>query len=397
MIVALVAVAAAGCYILAGIKVVALFSDRSRSLVLREYAIAQASIAAIFTLLLPPVIATIDRLSANLALLLNSLLGIVCLTAGQTILVASAGAPGRGASRVASDDVSRTRRTVRRWWTACLVIVVVRAALFVAAPAEIHDVEMVDFAPNYTRHPTLAAFNLVRLIWFALIFSKMWRGYGAYARQESSGATRWGLLLHSWAGIEGLVYVAYQFAYMIGRWSGHPLPGVERQVGVVLLLCVVSTLLFASMIIYLGPAVRLRRTYRALQPLWQVVAASRKGAVLDDRRFTPAERLIRRRQETIDGLARLRCHYDASLWRDAYREARADGLAAARAETVADAATVLAALRAERADRPPADPPMRHLPSGPHEADIRWQIAVGRALKEPAVAELTRAHRPGWP
>ena len=390
MIVALVAVAAVGCYVLAAIKVVALFADRSRSLVLREYAIAQASIAAIFTFLLPPVIATIDQLSANLALLLNSLLGIVCLTAGQTILVASAGAPDRGGSRVPSGDVNRTRRTVRRWWTACLIIVVVRAALFVAAPPRIHTVEMVDFAPNYTKHPTLAAFNLLRIVWFTIIFTNMWRGYRAYARQESSGATRWGLSLHAWAGVLGLVYVAYQLAYMIARWSGHSLPGVERQIGVLMLLCVVSTLLLASMILYWGPTVRARRTYRALRPLWRVVAASREGAVLDDRRFTPAERLIRRRQENIDGLARLRSHYDTTLWREAYREARDSGLAATRAAVVADTVTIVAAHRAEQVGRPPVDPAMRHLPSGAREAEVQWQIAVGRALKEPIVVESVR-------
>ena len=98
--VALLTLAAAGCYLLAGIKVVARLADRTRSVVLREYAIAQASIAVIFTLLLPPVIAVIDRLSANLALLLNSLLGIVCLTAGQNILasVRTLPAPARSSA-----------------------------------------------------------------------------------------------------------------------------------------------------------------------------------------------------------------------------------------------------------------------------------------------------------
>lgn len=381
MTVALVAMAAVGCYILAAIKVVALFADRSRSLVLREYAIAQASIATIFTLLLPPVIATIDQLSANLALLLNSLIGIVCLTAGQTILVASAGVPGhRRHGR--TGEVNGTRRTVRRWWTACLIIVVVRAALFIAAPTEVHTEEMVDFAPNYARYPTLAAFNLLRIIWFTIIFANMWRGYRAYARQESSGPTRWGLTLHSWAGLLGLSYVAYQLGYMLAQWAGHPLPGVERQIGVLMLLGVVSTLLLATAILYLGPTLQARRTCRALRPLWQVVAASRDGAVLDDRRFSPAERLIRRRQENIDGLARLRSHYELALWQEAYRKAHDSGLPAPRAEAIADAATIVGAILTYRAGHPPADPPLRHLPSGPREADIGWQIAVGKALEE---------------
>ncbi|GIE88491.1 DUF6545 domain-containing protein [Actinoplanes regularis] len=379
MTVAFIAMAAAGCYILAAIKVVALFADRSRSLVLREYAIAQASVATIFTLLLPPVIAAIDQLSANVSLLLNSLIGIVCLTAGQTILVASAGVPDhRRRGRTAEAD--GTRRTVRRWWTACLIIVVVRTMLFIAAPAEVHTVEMVDFAPNYARYPTLAAFNMLRIIWFTIIFANMWRGYRAYARQESSGPTRWGLTLHSWAGLLGLGYVAYQLAYMLAQTAGHPLPGVERQIGVLMLLCVVATLLLATAILYLGPTLQARRTYRALRPLWQVVAASRDGAVLDDRRFSPAERLIRRRQENIDGLTRLRNHYELTLWQEAYRKAHDSGLPAPRAEAIADAATIVGAMLAHRTGHPPANPPLRYLPSGPREAEIGWQIAVGKAL-----------------
>lgn len=392
MIVALVAAAALSCYVLAATKLVALFADRSRSLVLREYTIATAAIAVTFTLLLPPVITAIDGISANLALLLNSLVGIVCLTAGQTILVASAGQPKRAESGVGSDRGEESRRTARRWWIGCLVIVVARAALFAAAPAPVHTIEMVDFAPNYARYPTLAAFDLLRIIWFAIVFTNMLRGYRAYARQESSGPTRWGLSLHSRAGALGLIYVTYQAAYLLALWSGHPLPGVERQIGTLMLLSVVFTLLIATMILYLGPTSQARLTYRALHPLWQAVAASRAGAVLDDRKFTPAERLIRRRQENIDGLARLRSHYDADLWQAAYREATTAGLATHRAMTIADAATITGALLAERAGRPPVPTPMHHVPSGPHEAEVAWQIAVGKDLREPIVKSLPRVH-----
>lgn len=386
MTVVLVGAAALSCYVLAAIKSVALFSDRSRSLVLREYAIAALGIALTFTLLLPLVIREIDQFSANLALLLNSLIGIVCLTAGQTILVASATAPASVDSP--APPAGQPRRTVRRWWIGCLIIVAVRAALFVAAPGTVHTVEMVDFAPNYARYPTLAAFNSLRLIWFSIVFTNMWRGYRAYSRQESSGPTRWGLSLHSRAGLLGLLYVSYQVAYMVAQWSGHPLPGVERTVGVLLLLCVVGALLVATVILYWGPTVQARVTYRALRPLWQAVVAERAGAILDDRRFTPAERLIRRRQENIDGLARLRNHYDTGLWQAAYDQAVRAGVATPRAQTIADAATILDALRADRAGRPAVAAPLRHVPSGPREADIAWQIAVGRAFEEPIVVNL---------
>jgi hypothetical protein len=381
MMAILTATAALSCWTLTAIKLGALMADRSRSLVLREYTIATATMAGTFTLLLPPVIATIDRWSANLALLFNSVLGIACLTAGQTILVASAGRPGRATWRLSPDRAGQTRRTIRRWWLGCLVIEVARVALFSAAPSSVHEIEMVDFAPNYARYPTLAAFDALRLIWFAIIFRNIWRGYRAYARQESSGPTRWGLVLHSRAGILGLLYVAYQVGYVLAQWSGHPLPGVERQVGVLMLLSVVLTLLTATLILYLGPTLQTRLTYRALRPLWQQVAEHRVGAILDDRGFSYAERLIRRRQENVDGLARLRSHYDPELWQDAYRRARSSGLAAPAAGTVADAAAISGALRAERAGAPAGPTPMRHLPSGPHEADISWQIAVGKALQ----------------
>lgn len=384
-----VGAAALSCYVLAVIKLVALFSDRSRSLVLREYAIATLGIALTFTLLLPPVIAAIDRRSANLALLLNSLIGIVCLTAGQTILVASATEPKGVDSGAGAAPPGRSRRTVRRWWIGCLIIVLVRAALFIVAPPVVHTVEMVDFAPNYARYPTLAAFNSLRLIWFAIVFTNMWRGYRAYARQESSGPTRWGLSLHSRAGVLGLIYVGYQLVYMLAQWAGHPLPGVERTIGVLLLLSVVGALLVATVILYWGPTVQARVTYRALRPLWQAVVANRAGAILDDRHFTPAERLIRRRQENIDGLARLRNHYDTRLWQAAYDRASRAGMDASRAGAIADAATIVDALRADQQGRPAVTAPLRHVPSGPHEADITWQIAVGRALGEPIVTSLS--------
>jgi hypothetical protein len=393
VIVALIGAAAFCCYVLTIIKLVALFADRSRSLVLREYTIATAAIAVTFTLLLPPVISTIDHLSANLALLLNSLIGITCLTAGQTILVASAGEPRVGGRSIGQPGQSSTtvRRTIRRWWIACLLIVLVRAALFAAAPAQVHHVEMVDFAPNYARYPTLTAFDALRIIWFAIVFTNMWRGYRAYARQESSGPTRLGLSLHARAGFLGLVYVTYQVGYVLALWIGHPLPGVEREIGVLMLLSVVSTLIAATVILYLGPTLQARLTYRALRPLWQAVAATRAGAVLDDRGFTHAERLIRRRQETIDGLARLRNHYDVGRWNDAYRQAVQSGLTTQRATTIADAATIADALVAERDGRQPAGSPLRHVPSGPHEAEVSWQIAVGKAFNHPIVTSPARS------
>lgn len=374
VIVGLVAAAAAGCYALAVVKLVALFSDRSRSLILREYTIAAASIGVTFTLLLPPVISAIDQFSANLALLCNSLVGIGCLTAGQTILVASRPGP---------EHLAQSRRTVRRWWIACFVIVVVRAALFISAPAYVHHTEMVDFAPNYARYPTLALFDGLRLAWFTVVFTNMIRGYRAYARQESSGPTRWGMLLHCWAGYLGLFYVTYQVAYVVALWLHHPLPGVERAIGTLMLLSVVSTVLLATAILYLGPNLEARLTYRALGPLWRLVAANRVGAILDDRQFTHTERLIRRRQENIDGLARLRNHYDAVLWQDTFHHAQSSGVTIPRAKIIADAATINGALTAEREGRLPAREPMRHVPSGPQEAELAWQIAVGKALREP--------------
>lgn len=364
------ATATIACWVVVGTKLRALLADRSKSPVIRDIAICTASLAGVFTLLLPPVIVIVDRASANLALLLNSLLGIVSITAFQTLLIASIDAAA-----------------VRRWWIGCIVIDTLRAILFVAAPRRVHQIEMLNFAPNYTRYPILTIYDALRLAWFAVIFANIWRICHRLARQEPSRSNRWGLRLLAHVGTVGLIYVVYETAYLVARFSNHPLPGDERTIGTAILSCIVLLVAISTATVHLEPTLATRLACRRIRPLWETVAASRIGSILGDQGFSPAQRLIRRRQENVDGLARIADYYDADLWLWAYRLASAARHAPEKARTIADAVTIISALHSERGGRcePFGSPGVL---SSANQDDLSWQIAVSEALRSSTLTEL---------
>jgi hypothetical protein len=360
-----------GSWTLAATKAHAYHASGRRNIVLREYTICMTAMAGVFTLLLPDVITMIDRVSANLSLLLNSILGIVCLTAAQTILAASSWTP------------ADTAATIRIWWRASLILLALRIGLFAAAPARFHHIETVDFAVNYTQDWTLFVFNITRLIWFSIIFFSVWSIFSSYARQEQITSSRWGLWLHASVGLGGLVYVAYQVAYMVAEWAGRPLPGTERTVGSTMISSLVALVIIATAVLYTGPALGARRTCRAMQPLWKAVVANRADSVLDGAQFTLQQRVIRRRQETVDGLTRLSNYYDQRVWEQAHQVALACGRSPVEAALIADAGLVLAAVRAERASPPTAGRVPGRLHSTAHQDSVDWQVALSRALRSP--------------
>lgn len=359
----LLAAATVTCWVVAGFKFHALLADRSRSSVIRDTAVCVAALAGVFTLLLPPVIAIIDSFSANLALLLNSLLGIVSITAFQCRLIAI-GHPA----------------AVRRWWIGCVFLDAVRAALFIAAPSRIHRVEMIDFAVNYTRYPVLTVFDVLRLAWFTILFANIWRMCRALARREPNRSTRWGLRLFTYVGMTGLGYVGYEVAYLAARFSGHPLPGTERTVGTMILASIILLVGLSTAAVRGEPRLSAALACRRIRPLWECVAASRIGGTLDDPVLTPAQRLIRKRQEISDGLARISDHYDQALWLEVYQGARKAGHSLAKSRARADDATILNAFLAEQ--RGDAARPVVHcVPGGADQDNLIWQSAVSKALR----------------
>jgi hypothetical protein len=371
---AVLALVAAGCWVIAAVKFRAYISSRGASVTLREYFLSLVSLAAIGTLMISAVMTRVDHISANLSVLLSGAAGIAYATAGRTSLEASS-----------SPSVS-ARRAVARWWIAGLSMILAYSFFFLISPPRFHEVEIPDFAITYTQDKALAASNLVRLTWYAIISAHFYRRFLVYARKESSRPTRWGFWLHSRVGLLGLAYVSYELAYVVARVTGHPLPGTEITTGNTIISGLILLLLAATLMLYTGPAVETWLRFTSLAPLWQTVAAHRHGAVLDDASFALPERLIRRRQENVDGLARLMPYHDPGTWRHAYERAREAGLTTAAAETIADAVAILHALGQENAGKKP--PQLNSSPRWGQQDEIKWQQRVGRALRMPLVKAL---------
>jgi len=226
---------------------------------------------------------------------------------------------------------------------------------------------------------------------------------------------RAGLLLMSAGSVLGLAYIAEKAVYVVTQAAHLPPPFASDQSCSSLLTppqCAFSITLPVTAVLLAATGATLpvwgaalaapfryyrsRRTFRALQPLWERMREAFPQITLPDRddgrRWDLTFRLYRRVIEIDDGRLRLHPYISPAVTAAAEEAATARGLHGDRLRATIEAAGIIAALDA-RHDYPPA--PVAPVPSPAEHAsgdvtrEAAWLAKVARACtSSPVIRDL---------
>ncbi|MFD4933456.1 MAB_1171c family putative transporter [Streptomyces virginiae] len=176
------------------------------------------------------------------------------------------------------------------------------------------------------------------------------------------GLLRAGLVLMVIGYALNLVYDAVKYTAIIARWTGHNLDTLSTDVAPPV-ACLCAIFIAVGFILpHAGQGIQEsweeRRQYRRLGPLWQELHTLQPNAAIVRLPFRSAMslKLIQRRSDIGDALLRLDAHFDDSFREQVYADTVAPDASEAdqrAAAAVADAAAIVAAVAAIRADEPP--------------------------------------------
>ncbi|MGW0991948.1 MAB_1171c family putative transporter [Streptomyces sp. NPDC002523] len=305
-----------------------------------------------------------------------------------------------------SDRSAVTRRAIRRVVSVYLGVIVALWVLFALADVPVERVH--DLDTYYAGTPFMREEILLYLVAHAVACAVASGLIRNWVRTEGLDAwLRWGLRLIGAGYALSLGFIAAKLVAVAARWSGGDLDWLSTDLAPP--LAALAALLVAGGFIlphagqYLHGRWHLRRTYRELRPLYDLLrAASGEAAVPRAPLAGPELRLTRRETFVRDLLLPLARHIDWDLHRRAHDAARALGHAPDRARGLAGAVSVLDAI--ERRDRLP-EPAVRdrrtpgtdtHVGAGTSTGTVPGSLLrdigpISRALRHPADVEAVRA------
>ncbi|MFF2848692.1 MAB_1171c family putative transporter [Streptomyces sp. NPDC058001] len=371
-----------------------------RDPLLRSVCALLALASAVFFFAAPPTIERVNRItgitnvSAPLVYCLLSAFSASCLV----LIVNWRGGPAEV-----------TRRVSRRWIGGYTAVVVAIAVLFLLGDTPTERLR--DLDTYYVRTPYVR--EMIVLYLAALTVA----GVGMTVL-----CLRWSLRVRGWLRtglvvivvgyLFNLAYLATKFTAVFARWAGGDLDGLSTYAAPVL----ASVGALVSAVGFCLPLVGRRltdrwqnwATYRRLGPLWHELRTVTPYGARPVRMSwrASAELLVTRRESDIhDGLLGLRPYFDAGVRADAYSAAATGGGDPVRAQAVADAVMVTAAVRARGADPDGAvlqvaGASAPDIPSGEEPRDlVGMSLALSRspvvaAARAAAVARSAGAHEP---
>lgn len=320
----------------------------------RPYLWTLVALALALTVLAQPVYVTLDRLAGvpNLARLLGH--GFIMLTAWSARAILS----------YVNYPFEDARSRVRRHGFVLVVAFTLMAVLFGLAPV---DEETMQFMSKYAAEPFILEYWLVFLGFLGVALYDIVRLDLAYAARADNPALKLGLRTVALGGIVGLAYVTNEGLYVVGRQVDATYPlGDKDLITTVLVAGGTSLMIIGSTMPAWGPIVGIPaaarwinryRTLRVLYPLWvdlyraspDIALSPPSSPLMDALLLRDLNvRLYRRVVEIRDGLLTLRPFVDPRIREVAREVARSSGLSGDEPDTIAEAATVAAAIRAKR-------------------------------------------------
>ncbi|MET9440256.1 MAB_1171c family putative transporter [Streptomyces sp. NPDC006610] len=315
---------------------------------------------ACFFLGAPPTVGAVNRLSdvPNLAAPLTYASITAYSAASQVLIVHWRGGP-------------RVHRTAHCWVLAYAAVLLGIAVAFALGETPVE--RRVDFDTYYATTPYIAQMIVLYLVGHLVAAGVTMVSALRWARQVD-GRLRLGLALIGVGMACSAGYSVTKLAAVSARWIGRDWSALGTTVspvaaGMGALLTVVGVLLPLAGS-WLAQWRRARRTYERLEPLERELddVLTRRALRLPRPRFaTPATRLVWRRTSIHNALSHLDAYFDRALYDRTLEDALRSERARPRAEALAWAVVIAAAVR-EEAGR-----------GAPPEADV-WSM---NALPEP--------------
>jgi hypothetical protein len=361
---------------------------------LRAYWLAALAVALAWTVLQPPVHLTLDRMTgmANLARLLGHSFAVAAACAGQAFLAYS------------SYPKAAARPWVHRQVWAAAGTLAAMGTLFTVG--RVHH-ETLDFIGRYGSTPPILAYWLVFLAYLGVSQVQVVRLAWRWARFSDRLIIQLAGRLTAIAGLFVCGYIGYDLLYLVASQLDHAyLLGNQPLITRLLLSTAILIGVVGSTMPAWGPRVGLPRLllwasyYRAhqqLYPLWRQLCEAvpeialvppssrwRDTLAVRDLRF----RLHGRIMEIHDAQLRLRPYRDPQVAETTAALGRRAGLHGVDLRTVAEAASLAAAVHAKARHQPvmgdralattPGDPdPQREITDLPSE--ITWLVRVATA------------------
>ncbi|MFD0356862.1 MAB_1171c family putative transporter [Streptomyces sp. NPDC127110] len=344
---------------------------------------------SVFTFAAPPTIAAVNRwtgvpnVSAPLVYCLMTAFSASCLV----LMFNWRGGPAE-----------EIRRTSQRWIAGYSVVIVAIVVLFALGDAPVERLR--DFDTYYANTP------YIRLMITAYLLA-----HNAAVLMMVSMCWRWSLRVGGWlrAGLViivagytiSLAYDASKMSAVAARWLGHDLDYLSTYLAPPLaaFAALVSSVGFVLPLVCqrVSDSWRTWSTYRRLGALWHEVqsTAPRGTPCVRMSWWSPAAiRVIQRESDIHDGFLRLGPAFDRHHRDTAYERARAAGANEETARAVADAAMVVAAVRATTAAPEGAgsgdEERVALLADGPRDL-----VRISHALRHsPLVAAVRRQEAP---
>ncbi len=255
---------------------------------------------------------------------------------------------------------AQTRRATRWVVSVYAGVVVTLWVLFALADVPVERIRDLDtyYATTPFMREEILLYLLAHTVACSVTAGLIWN----WSRTEGLDAwLRWGLRFLGAGYVTNLLFSAAKLTAVVARWTGHDLDWLNTNIAPSA-ACVAATLVAIGFIVphagqYLQERWRVRRLHRGLGPLARLmrpVVGTREPLAL---RATPELRLIRRETFIRDAVLQLSRHLDDDLRRRSYDAAVALGHDRGRAQALAAAVTIQAAVAASRrAESSPGSP-----------------------------------------
>lgn len=285
-------------------------------------------------------------------------------------------------------------------WHAVLSLIVLPGQIVLYVLSAPHRVEpFTVFSPGTV--PFAVAYELVFLGYGLLSLGVLTLILARFARQAEPGPLRTGLWLVVAGVLAGAAWTSWDLDDLRQILAAAKLEAREDLTSAILGTCCVGLVVAGVTLSVWGPSltaltrrVRAYRYYRRIEPLWRALHAAVPGIALDPGPGGGAEfALYRRVIEIRDGQLALRPYFDPALPARAEAEALAAGIPEPRIAATIEAATLAAAILADRAghryraDRP-GDP---DTASADVLKEAAWLAQVSRAWDSDIVGRIRTA------
>jgi hypothetical protein len=277
---------------------------------------------------------------------------------------------------ISPDTVAAER--IRSRLRECAVVVVAIVVLFLLFGSNYSEV--IATRDHVEQAPVISAAGYLYLAYLCVSVVGLTSSSWAYARISTRFSLRVGMSLMGIGLLVGLAYGVVRLASMATYQLGlHILVLHGNLIGYLFRSAIVIDLV-GILLPYVGSRVgldrlvdrlRIRRSLRALHPLWHALRTAFPSIVLENPDSTPEHLLHRGIIEIWDGRLQLRPWFDP----EAAERARDRGAAAVEATLIADA------LRRKASGAPPAEPVRAPRPYDAGD-DVAWLNKVSKAFRE---------------